>query len=263
MRRRPAVALAGALLATVAALSGCGDDGETQSERVAAERAEQVRELARDAGLSAEVGDFLATAAAVPAATYRVSYEADDEAVVELVVTQLPPDRRIDITAEERDTTVSRSLFATDEGSYTCRKGSTSESAIGGTDKPVWFCATATEEPATPGAFLEGDLARTVTALRDATEHYDFRVTRRTLLGVRATCLVTELKEGAEADPALGPDGTLCVSPEGVPLLVDRPAGSLTASRYRTDVDPKQLELPADPEPLADEPIATSTTAAP
>ena len=262
MRRRPPVALAGVLLVAVTMLGSCGGEGQTQSGRVAEERAEQVRELAEKAGLSTEVGDFLATAASVPAATYRVVYEADDEAVVELVVTQLPPDRRIDITAKEADTVVSRSLFATDDGSFTCRKGTSGDAAVGGTDKPLWFCATATEEPATPGAFLEGDVARTVTALRQAKQHYEFRVTTRRLLGVRASCLVTELRKGEEADPSLGPKATLCVSPAGVPLLVERPAGTLEATGYRTDVDAGDLELPAKPAPVAD-PGAPTTTLTP
>ena len=71
------------LLLTIALLAACGgDDGEPA-------RADQARQLAEDAGLPAEVQEWLALAAGDPDADYRVAYG-------ELVVTQEDGERRVD-----------------------------------------------------------------------------------------------------------------------------------------------------------------------
>lgn len=250
------VLLAGAVVAVVVVVGCGGDDGPSAVDRTADRRAEQARELADEAGLGPEVREFLATAAAVSGTTYRVTYATEDVRRGDLVVTQLPPDRRIDISVDEGGERVTRSIFATEEGTFTCRRGSSGESAVGGTDEEIWFCATTSTEPAVPGAFAEGSLTATVDDLRSAAIDYELRVEDRELLGVAATCLLTVLKPGRESDPTLGPSGTLCVSDDGVPLLVDRPAGRLEATDLSRDVDPSLLELPAAPEPVD----AASTT---
>lgn len=80
------------LLLTLAALAlaagGCGD-----GESPAPARADQARQLARDAGLGPEIEDWLALAAGTPEASFRVVYgEGDDR----LVVTQREGERRVD-----------------------------------------------------------------------------------------------------------------------------------------------------------------------
>ena len=94
--------------------------------------------------------------------------------------------------------------------------------------------------------FASGDLADTTEALRRGAERYDFDVTSRRIAGVDASCLRTVAKAGFDDEPELGPDGTLCVSPDGVPLLVDRPAARLEAVEYRTEVDDDDVRLPAE-----------------
>ena len=70
------------LLAIVLLVAACGGDDEPT-------RAEQARQLARDAGLPADVQEWLVLAAGDPDADYRVAYG-------ELVVTQEDGERRID-----------------------------------------------------------------------------------------------------------------------------------------------------------------------
>ena len=70
------------LLILAVLIAACGDDGGQR-------RAEQARQLARDAGLPRDVEDWLVLAAGDPGADYRVAYG-------ELVVTQRDGERRVD-----------------------------------------------------------------------------------------------------------------------------------------------------------------------
>ena len=62
-----------------------------------------------------------------------------------------------------------------------------------------------------------------------------YRIERRDLVGVAATCLTTESQ------------ATLCLSPEGVPLLTETPSLSIRAVRYAGRVDRSRFRLPAAP----------------
>ena len=209
------------LLVALASVA-CGAE-PTAGER----RADQARELADEAGLPEDVADVLALAAGAVDPTYRVTYE--DAGGGTLTVTSGPDGRRLDVTAVEpgSDEPVTRSQFALDDGVFMCTRGA---------DR--WFCGRDDEPPEVPGAFAEADVARTVEALRAASDDFDLRVEERDLAGVTARCLVAE---GAAT-------GTLCVSPEGVPLLLERSGDDLTATAYTTDVPDDALELPADPD---------------
>lgn len=213
------------LAALLAIGAGCGGDEPTAGER----RADQARDLAEEAGLPEDVGDLLALAAGAVDATYRVTYE--DAGGGTLTVTSGPAGRRLDVTAVEPGSTepVTRSQFALDDGAFTCTEGA---------DR--WFCAQDDRPPELPGPFAEGDLARTIDALRQGADDFDLRVEEREIAGVTARCLV--------ADAAGGPTGSLCVSPDGVPLLLERSGDDLVAIAYTTDVPDDALELPADPE---------------
>src|SRR5690606_20753045 len=89
VRRSTALVLA-LVLAAGQALAACGDD-----DRVGDERAGQVRQAALDAGLDDEVADVLALAAAGATATFQVTYAGTEGA--EVMVSQQPPNRRIDV----------------------------------------------------------------------------------------------------------------------------------------------------------------------
>ena len=64
---------------------------------MADDRADQVRDAAREAGLPDDVADVLATAARGATATFQVTYAGTEGA--RFVVSQEPPDHRVDVIA--------------------------------------------------------------------------------------------------------------------------------------------------------------------
>src|SRR5690606_11952482 len=109
-RRRRALAVAAAATAT-ALLAGRGDDDPSAAD----ERAEQVRAAAGAAGLPDDATEVLALAARGSLATYRVTYAGTQGA--ELIVTQAPPDQRVDVVAAG---TVVESRVLRDGIAYRC-----------------------------------------------------------------------------------------------------------------------------------------------
>jgi hypothetical protein len=221
---RPALAA----FSLAALVAGACADAPTSAEQ----RAEQAKRAAADAGLAEDVQDFLALAAGAVGETYQVTYgstQGDDQ--VDVILSQRPPDRRVDVV--RGDTTDTRLVI--DGASYQCQRAS-----------DQWTCAAASGggDELAP-VFDEDAIASTTRALEEAKADYDFRIETRRLLGVDATCLVTELKSGHEAAGSLGRDATLCLSPEGAALLVQRPSDEVTATAYRTDLPGDTFELPA------------------
>jgi hypothetical protein len=185
-------------------VAACGDDDPTPGET----RAEQVR----DAGLPDEVAEVVALAAASIDATYRVTYEVEGRTIT---VTQRPPDRRVDTAhpdgSEDSTVTVDGRTHACSrppDGDWTCED-------LGDADDAGRFDAAAVDDFV---AAVEGE---------------DLEVTERELLGVDARCLRTA------PTPA-----TLCVAPTGAILLVERPAGTVRATAYTTDVAGDAFVLP-------------------
>lgn len=225
MRRLLLLLVVGAI-----AVAGCGDDGPAPEER----RADQVGGAATEAGLPEDVAAFLADAAE-GTGTYRVVYEvADPEggAAQRVVVTQRPPERRVDV---ERADGTAEVTIGTAAQTTTCART--------GADEP-FSC-----EPAgTPvdGAFDPAVVDALRDALAEQADAYDFVVEDRTILGVAARCLVTTRRAGVD-DPDLGATGTLCTSPEGARLLTETPSGTLRAVEYATDVADDAFALPDDP----------------
>jgi hypothetical protein len=226
-----------ALALLVAVLASCGGDGP--GDDAAVRRSSQVRAAARDAGLPDEVADLLGDAAGVVGERFRVTYDLGGDAGGTAVLTQDPPRRRVDLRAQVAGDEVTRSLLTDDDGTVVCERA-------GG----KWTCraGTASDEPAA-GAFGSDQIDRIVDDLRASRDAYDFRVATRDVAGVTARCLVTELKPGREATGELGAKGTLCISAEGVPLLVETPAAWLRALRYTTAVDGEVFEPPAEVAP--------------
>lgn len=222
-----------AVAIAAAVLSGCGG-GDNTTEQTAASRARQARQLADQAGLPADVREFLASAARASAATYRVDYNLHGEAGTAVLV-QRPPKRRVDVTLGEGEERVVQSAIVNDDGSFSCIE-----------TRGRWRCDTA-PSAATPGRFAIGDVRRTTEELAKAKDAYDFTVEDRRIAGHQARCLVTSLKPGQAPDPARGERGVLCISSEGVPLLAEGGRNQFRATRYQTTTDKDAFDLPAEP----------------
>lgn len=178
-----------------------------------------------DAGLPEEVADVVALAAQGTEGTFRVEYETADQTVT---ITQRPPDRRID--GVNTDGTLD-STITVDGRTHAC------------SDPPAedegWRCDTLGEPPP-PGVFDAAAVDELVRQLRASTDTYDVAVDDDEVAGVDVRCLVTTPREGAESStPA-----RLCVADTGAILLVERPAGTLRAVSYTTDVPDDAFALP-------------------
>lgn len=216
MARLAPVALALAGLLAV----GCGDDPSPGEER-----ADQVREAAAGAGLDDEVADLLADAAAGIDGTYRITYALEDRTVV---VTQRPPDRRIDTTTADGGTDA---VITVDGTTHAC------------SDPPgepeTWSCEELGRPPA-DGAFDPADVDELVDALVTSADRFALSVDERVVAGTDARCLVA-----TPTDPPGGASSSLCIAPTGAILLVERPAGTLRATAHESDVDDGAFVLPA------------------
>ena len=212
---RPTTAAALVALALLAA--ACGDD---DGGAVADDRAEQVREAATEAGLPSEVADVLALAAQGPLATFQVGYAGTEGA--RLVVSQAPPDRRVDVIAAG---VVVESRVLRGGVAYRCQREDEElrcERAAGALEQPGTFTDDALDE-----------FAAQLAASRDA---LDLTVEAREVAGTDATCLVSAPKAGTPLDGTAPSTDTLCLSPEGAQLLLDAGGERLVADTYSTDV---------------------------
>ncbi len=208
------------------AAAGCGDDDDTVSE----DRATQVRSAALEAGLPEDVADVLALAARGPTATFQVTYAGTEGA--RLVVSQDPPDRRVDVIAGGQ---VVESRVLRGGTAYRCDMEG---------EPPELRCARAAGSLDAPGAFTAEALAEFTEQLGDSVGAFDLTVERRAVADVEATCLVTTPKAGTPLD-GTGPGAeTLCVSEEGAQLLVDAAGERLVAESYTTAVSDGTFDVP-------------------
>jgi hypothetical protein len=222
--------LAGLLL--LAVLGGCGGGGD--SGHVARTRADQARQVAKDAGLPPDVQGFLAQAATSATRTFTVHYQLADQGTS--TVTQDPPRRRVEIVIGKGPTAITRLTLANDDGTFGCTRSA-----------GIWACQKTSDTADDFGPLALGDIQQTTEDLGEARRSYRFRVESRTIAATRARCLITELKPGQPPDPTRGARGELCVSPEGVPLLIDGGTTKITAVRYETRADDSAFRLPAKP----------------
>lgn len=207
---------------------GCGGGGTT--------RAAQNRSVAEQAGLPNDVADLFALAAKSSDATYRVSVNTTDATgkPVQITTSQRPPDRRVDVF--NADGTVDASI-ATKDGAFQCTQTNNQ-----------WQCGQLGSHASADSGVLATDTVRQAAdRFRQRAADYDFRVEQRSVANANATCLVTNRKPGHDQDPTLGASATLCLSAEGVPLLVQTPTGSVTAVEYSTTVPDNAFDLPASP----------------
>jgi hypothetical protein len=195
-------------------------------------RAEQARKVAKDAGLPEDVQDLLAHAASSASRTFTVRYKLAVEGTT--TITQDPPHRRIELVLGTGPTAVTRTTITNDAGTFACTRTS-----------GTWTCRKTGAAASSFTPLGLGDLEKTTADLAEARKSYVFKVEKRTIAKTGATCLVTELKPGATPDPARGTRGVLCLSDEGVPLAIEAANTAITATSYRSEVDPSAFRLPA------------------
>lgn len=195
----------------------CGDDPS-----VGDERADQARQAALDAGLPADVADFLATAARGVDATYQVTYPSS-EASDDVVVASDPPNLRVDVV---RDGEAIRTDLTTEDGSLHCERADA--------DSPL-TCRSTSVVLRVPNRFSDETVADLTDSLRGRLEDFTFEVTTEEILGVDATCLVTRVRADRDR-PELSSGATMCVSDQGVLLRLDSNGETVEAREYATTV---------------------------
>jgi hypothetical protein len=223
--RRPLLLAAGVALVAaigVAIVSVGGGDGEAE---LAADRARQVREAATDAGLDADVAEVLALAARGATATFQVSYPGTDG--TSLVVSQDPPNRRVDVLQEGL---LVQSQVVRDGVAYRCQLPPRGRP---GDDLDCTRTSGAVESP---GAFSQEALTTFTEELAASRDALELTVEERTIAGTRARCLVTAPKAGTPLDPEGPGVDTICLSDEGAQLLVDRGGERVVADDHSSTV---------------------------
>lgn len=217
-----------AVIALLAVVAVACTSHHSAAQKTAQKRQDQARQVARSAGLSPSVQDFLALYATAADSAFTVTY-GPSQAGSSIVLTQDPPLRRVDVVNQG----LTRSVFVTKQGTYDCAQQ----------DKQ-WACQQSPQQEGTPGLLAPADIARTVSELKAAKTNYTFSVTTRDIAGTGVRCLVTKPRPGVS-----GGSSTLCLSSLGAVLLVDGTGNPLQAVKYSTSVDDKKLRLPTTPEP--------------
>jgi hypothetical protein len=224
--KRPGLAAVVAVLlaSLIAATAGCSRGDDPEVAKVAALRSTQARRLAADAGLPDDVQRFLGRAAASTGATFTATYVAGAD---RLVVHQRPPRRRVDTVVGAK--TASSVVLDEHGRAFRCAPPGRR-----------WTCHADDAARSTVGAFTPDVVSRTVDALKAATGAYVTSTDTRRIAGTSATCLVSRPTSGD------GAVATFCISPSGVPLLIDEGTGtpSLRALRYRPSASAADVARP-------------------
>jgi hypothetical protein len=194
------------LLVLALSMSACHDDPSASDARAA-----QIRDVAEQANLPDEVVDVLELAARGVDGTYQVTYPGEQGASI--VISQAPPDRRIDVLAGER---IVESRVFRDGVGYRCAPPA-------GDSGGSLACKRSESGLDAPGTFTEESLQTFAENLAKAADDTPLTVEERTIADTDATCL-------------LAGDETICLSDEGAQLLVDANGDRLEASSYTTDV---------------------------
>jgi hypothetical protein len=173
------------------------------------------------------VQDLLARAAGAVGQSFTVTYRTTQGTTATL--TQRPPFKRVDESEGNGTAAIVRTLIVNRDGSFSCirRQGS-------------WTCQRAAGAPATLGTFTPSELKATVDRLASQRAEFRFEVVPRRVAGVKATCLITT----PVAATAGSSSGTLCISAQGAPLLVNGSAGRLEATSYKASARAQAFRLP-------------------
>jgi hypothetical protein len=206
------------LLVLLLVLGACGGGGEASDDRGA-----QVRDAAEAAGLPDDVVDVLALAARGAGGTFQVTYPGEDGTSV--VISQAPPDRRVDVIAGER---ILQSHVVRGGVAYRCAPPE---------DDPrgELVCRRSQSAIDAPGTFTDEALHTFTEELAASRDDLELSVEERTIAGVDVTCLVAAPAAGRRDERDTDVE-SICVSDEGAQLLVDAAGERLEASAYATDV---------------------------
>lgn len=210
------------LAALVGLLAGACGDGTAEVTRG---RVEQVRAAAREAGISDEVADVLALAVEGTTATFQVTY--DGSAGAQVVISQAPPDRRVDVLAAGL---VVESQVVRDGVAYSC------ELPEGAGPGDALECTRTSGAVRTPGAFTDEAVTRFTDELLASADDFDLTVEERTIADLDATCLVAAPKAGTLLGDAPSGVDTICLAEDGAPLLIDSGGDRLVASAHSGEV---------------------------
>lgn len=227
------------LLVVVLGVAACGGQAPT--------KADQGRSIAEQAGLAPDVASFFSLAASGANATYRATVDTKDANgnPLQVTTTRRPPDTRLDTF--HADGTVD-STISVDGRSYQCTMAANH-----------WDCGELGVSPSTSvQVFNPTAVQSAIDRFRQRANDYDFRVEDRQVAGISARCLITTRKPGHDQDPSLGASATLCLSRDGVVVLVDVPSGSITATAYTPTIPEDAFTLPA---PLTPTPTSAPATA--
>ena len=213
-QRRPHPRIFLVLLALVA----CSDEPTASGAR-----GDQIREAVDDAGLPDDVADVLVLAARGVDETFQVTYPGEEGA--SLVVSQAPPDRRVDVVVGEQ---VVESRVFRDGVGYRCAPPAEDPSG-------ALECTRSESALEAPGAFTDEALQSFTDDLIESRDEIDLSVETRSIADVEATCLVAAPKPGPTDVSGPGVE-TICLSDEGAQLLVDAAGERVVADAYTTDV---------------------------
>ena len=198
-----------------------------------ADNADQVVDAVETTSLPEQFEEFLALIVLGVDAEYSASYDAESaDGSTQFLVSQRPPDRRVDVVGENGDLDSTILLGGT---TYHCQRSS-----------GEWACEALGDPAGVPTGLFDPDaLEAAVKRLEDSQADYDFEFPSRTVANTETSCIVA-LPENP-VDSAIFPGGTVCLSEDGVVLLLERPGESLEATRYETTVDDDSFTLPAAP----------------
>lgn len=178
------------------------------------------------AGLPAELSDFLVLASRGLDARYVAEYDGA-EVDTSIVVTNSPPDRRID---RYEGTVLVTTNLVVDGAAHDCVVDG-AETVCERTDGFV--------EP--PGVFSESALAATIESLADRMDEFAITVEDRSLVGVDARCLISTPRASRTDEEV----DELCLSDDGVVLLAVQGTERLVATAYGTSIPAGAFEIPA------------------
>jgi hypothetical protein len=202
-------------------MGACGGD----DDGVTAQREDQIRDAAREAGLDDDVADLLALAARGTTARFQLTYEGTGGAA--LVVSQDPPNHRVDVLTAGL---VVESQVVRKGVAYRC------ELPAEGRPGDDLDCTRTDGALEVPGAFTDRALQTFTDEMLASADDFDLTVETRTIAEVDATCLIAAPKAGTTLD-GTGPNvDTICLSDEGAQLLVDAGGQRVVATAYSTEV---------------------------
>jgi hypothetical protein len=213
-------------------VAACGGSSQT--------KADQGRSIAEQAGFAPDVANFFSLAASGANATYRETIETTDATgkPLQVTTTQRPPDTRFDTF--HADGSVD-STISVGGRNYQCTMAANH-----------WDCGElGVAQSSSAQVFSPSAVQSAIDGFRQRANDYDFRVENRLIVGITARCLITTRKPGREQNSSLGAAATLCLSPEGVVVLVEVPSGSIRATTYSTVIPNDAFTLPAPVTPTS------------